>query len=123
MKHLIAIADLTPAELAQYLSVAKKLKAEWRGGGNQPILKNKTLGMVFQKPSLRTRVSFDMGMLHLGGHALYLSPKVIDKMVESDSPKALPTSRASFPAMWTASWRVSLRTRTWSSWPSTPACR
>ena len=77
MKHLIAIADLTPAELAQYLSVAKKLKAEWRGGGNQPILKNKTLGMVFQKPSLRTRVSFDMGMLHLGGHALYLSPNEI----------------------------------------------
>jgi ornithine carbamoyltransferase len=77
MKHFLAIADLTPAELAQYLSVAKKLKAEWRRGGNKPILKNKTLGMVFQKPSLRTRVSFDMGMLHLGGHALYLSPNEI----------------------------------------------
>ena len=77
MKHFLAIADLTPAELAQYLSVARKLKAEWRKGGNKPILKNKTLGMVFQKPSLRTRVSFDMGMLHLGGHALYLSPNEI----------------------------------------------
>lgn len=77
MTHFLAIADLTPAELNQYLSVAKKLKAEWRKGGNRPILKNKTLGMVFQKPSLRTRVSFDMAMLHLGGHALYLSPNEI----------------------------------------------
>ncbi len=77
MKHFLAIADLTPAELVLYLDTAKKLKAEWRKRGNQPILKNKTLGMVFQKPSLRTRVSFDMAMLHLGGHALYLSPNEI----------------------------------------------
>ena len=77
MTHFLAIADLTPTELNRYLAVAKKLKAEWRKGGNKPILKNKTLGMVFQKPSLRTRVSFDMAMLHLGGHALYLSPNEI----------------------------------------------
>ncbi|CAG0944105.1 partial ornithine carbamoyltransferase, partial [Anaerolineae bacterium] len=77
MKHLLAIADLSAAEFNQYLTTAKKLKAEWRKGGNKPILKNKTLGMVFQKPSLRTRVSFDMGMLHLGGQALYLSPNEI----------------------------------------------
>jgi ornithine carbamoyltransferase len=77
MKHFLAIADLTPAELNRYLAVAKQLKAEWREGGNKPVLKNKTLGMIFQKPSLRTRVSFDMAMLHLGGHALYLSPNEI----------------------------------------------
>lgn len=77
MKHLLAISDLSPAELKQYLDTAKKLKAEWRKTGNKPVLKNKTLGMVFQKPSLRTRVSFDMAMLHLGGHALYLSPNEI----------------------------------------------
>ncbi len=77
MKHFLAIADLSAAELKQYLDTAKKLKAEWRKRGNKPVLKNKTLGMVFQKPSLRTRVSFDMGMLHLGGHALYLSPNEI----------------------------------------------
>ena len=77
MKHFLAIADLTPAEFNNLLSVAKQLKAEWRKGGNKPILKNKTLGMVFQKPSLRTRVSFDMAMLHLGGQALYLSPNEI----------------------------------------------
>jgi ornithine carbamoyltransferase len=77
MKHFLAIADLSPAEFNHILSVAKKLKAEWRKGGNKPILKHKTLGMVFQKPSLRTRVSFDMAMLHLGGQALYLSPNEI----------------------------------------------
>ena len=77
MKHFLAIADLSPAEFNQILSVAKKLKAEWRRGGNKPILKHKTLGMVFQKPSLRTRVSFDLAMLHLGGQALYLSPNEI----------------------------------------------
>lgn len=77
MKHLLAIADLSPAEFKELLSTAKKLKAKWRARGNKPILKNKTLGMVFQKPSLRTRVSFDMAMLHLGGHALYLSPNEI----------------------------------------------
>ena len=77
MKHFLAIADLSPAEFNHILSVAKQLKAEWRKSGNRPILKHKTLGMVFQKPSLRTRVSFDMAMLHLGGQALYLSPNEI----------------------------------------------
>ena len=76
-RHFLAISDLSPAEFNQILTTAKKLKAEWRKRGNKPILKNKTLGMVFQKPSLRTRVSFDMAMLHLGGQALYLSPNEI----------------------------------------------
>jgi ornithine carbamoyltransferase len=77
MNHFLAIADLSTVEFNQVLTTAKKLKTAWRKGGNKPILKNKTLGMVFQKPSLRTRVSFDMAMLHLGGQALYLSPNEI----------------------------------------------
>ena len=77
MKHFVSIADLSAAEIWHLLNRAKKLKDEWRAGGNQPILKGKTLGMVFQKPSLRTRVSFEVAMLHLGGHALYLSPNEI----------------------------------------------
>ncbi|MBM4465191.1 MAG: ornithine carbamoyltransferase [Chloroflexi bacterium] len=77
MKHLITIADLSADEVWQILNLARELKEEWRKGGNKPILKGKTLGMIFQKPSLRTRVSFEMGMIHLGGQALYLSPDEI----------------------------------------------
>jgi len=77
VNHFLSLADLTPAELTDLLRLATELKTEWKAGGNRPLLKNKTLGMIFQKPSLRTRVSFDMAMLHLGGHALYLSPMEI----------------------------------------------
>jgi len=74
MRHLLSIADLETRELKEILKLARELKAEWRAGGNRPLLAGKALGMIFQKPSLRTRVSFEMAMLHLGGWALYLSP-------------------------------------------------
>jgi ornithine carbamoyltransferase len=74
MKHFLNLADLTPQELWGLLELAIELKEEWKRGGNRPLLAGKTLGMIFQKPSLRTRVSFEMAMIHLGGQALYLSP-------------------------------------------------
>ena len=74
MDHFLSLADLTPDELRGLLTLAVELKEEWRASGNRPLLKSKTLGMLFQKPSLRTRISFEMGMIHLGGQALYLSP-------------------------------------------------
>jgi len=74
MDHFLNLVDLTPDELRGLLNLAVELKEEWKAGGNRPLLKGKTLGMVFQKPSLRTRISFEMGMIHLGGQALYLSP-------------------------------------------------
>lgn len=77
MKDFLAIADLSPAELQSLLDLAVKLKKEHQAGGNKPVLKGKALAMVFQKPSLRTRVSFEMGMQHLGGHALYIGPSEI----------------------------------------------
>jgi len=86
MKHLLSIADLSADEVWQVLNLAKALKEEWRKGGNEPILKGKTLGMIFQKPSLRTRVSFEMGMIHLGGQALYLSPDEIKLGVRESVP-------------------------------------
>lgn len=76
-KDFLAVSDYSPAELQGMLDLAIRLKTEWQAGGNQPLLKNKVLGMIFQKPSLRTRVSFDMAMRHLGGDALYLSPNEI----------------------------------------------
>ena len=77
MKDFIAIADYPPTELQDMLNLAVQLKKEWKQSGNAPLLKGKVLAMVFQKPSLRTRVSFDMAMRHLGGDALYLSPNEI----------------------------------------------
>ena len=77
MKHFLAISDFSAQEIQAILDLAVRLKKEYFAGGNPPLLKGKVLGMIFQKPSLRTRVSFDMAMRHLGGDALYLSPQEI----------------------------------------------
>jgi ornithine carbamoyltransferase len=77
LKHFLSLADLSPEEIQELLSIAVELKEAWRNGGNEPILKGKSLALVFQKPSLRTRVSFEMAMVHLGGYAFYLSPNEI----------------------------------------------
>jgi ornithine carbamoyltransferase len=77
LKHFISLADLTPEEIESLLALATRLKTEWQQGGNKPLLRGKSLAMLFQKPSLRTRVSFEMAMVHLGGHALYLSPNEV----------------------------------------------
>jgi ornithine carbamoyltransferase len=77
MKDFLAIADYSSQEIQDLLDLAIRLKTEWKSGGNQPLFKGKVLAMIFQKPSLRTRVSFDMAMRHMGGDALYLSPAEI----------------------------------------------
>ena len=77
MKHFLDIADFTSEEIQGLLTLATNLKAEQKMGESRPLLKGKVLAMVFQKPSLRTRVSFDMAMRDLGGDALYLSPNEI----------------------------------------------
>ncbi len=74
MKHFLDIANHSPAELQELLDLAALLKKEHKAGGNPPLLAGKALAMVFQKPSLRTRVSFERAMQQVGGHALYLSP-------------------------------------------------
>jgi ornithine carbamoyltransferase len=77
MKHFLDISDHSSEELQDLLDLAIRLKKEYFSGGNPPLFKGKVLGMIFQKPSLRTRVSFDMAMRHMGGDALYLSPNEI----------------------------------------------
>src|SRR5512140_718980 len=77
MKHFLAITDNSSQEIHDLLDLAVRLKAEWKAGGNPPLFKGKVMAMIFQKPSLRTRVSFDMAMRHMGGDALYLSPAEI----------------------------------------------
>jgi len=77
MKDFLTVADFSSESLQELLDSAVQLKVEWKSGGNKSIFKNKVLAMIFQKPSLRTRVSFDMAMRHFGGDALYLSPAEI----------------------------------------------
>jgi len=77
MKDFLAISDYSSDEIQDLLDVAAKLKKKYFKQGNKPIFKGKVLGMIFQKPSLRTRISFDMAMRHCGGDALYLSPSEI----------------------------------------------
>jgi ornithine carbamoyltransferase len=77
MDHFLDISNQSPQELQDLLDLAVRLKKEYFSGGNLPLFKGKVLGMIFQKPSLRTRVSFDMAMRHMDGDALYLSPNEI----------------------------------------------
>ena len=72
-KDLLTLSELSPNEFLGLIDSSIKLKKEFKKNINKPILKNKTLTMIFQKPSTRTRVSFEIGMLQLGGHAINLS--------------------------------------------------
>ncbi len=73
MKHLLKLMDMTPEEITEILNLADQLKYEKRNGIEHHILRGQTLGMIFQKSSTRTRVSFEVGMYDLGGSALFLS--------------------------------------------------
>jgi ornithine carbamoyltransferase len=73
-QHLLTLHDLTTEEILQILKTGEHLKMQRHIGEAHPLLQGKTLGMIFQKPSLRTRVSFEAGMTQLGGHAIYLGP-------------------------------------------------
>ena len=73
MNHLLKLLDLSKDEIIDILNLADQLKYENKNGIAHPILKGKTLGMIFQKSSTRTRVSFETGMYQLGGQALFLS--------------------------------------------------
>lgn len=71
-KDILTLQELEENELKQVIDIAIKLKKEHKKGIHAPLLKNKTLAMIFQKPSTRTRVSFEAGMFQLGGYALSL---------------------------------------------------
>ncbi|MBR2100848.1 MAG: ornithine carbamoyltransferase [Eubacterium sp.] len=75
MKHLLKLQDLSKTEILDILNLADQLKFEQHNGVQHHLLKGKTLGMIFQKSSTRTRVSFETGMYQLGGQALFLSSR------------------------------------------------
>ncbi len=73
-RDFMDIIDLSTDEIRQLFRLAVDLKKKQKKGKAHPILKGKTLAMIFQKPSTRTRISFETGMVQLGGHAIYISP-------------------------------------------------
>ena len=75
MKHLLKLMDLSEQEITEILNLADQLKYEKKNGIKHHILAGKTLGMIFEKSSTRTRVSFEVGMYDLGGSALFLSSR------------------------------------------------
>jgi len=76
-RDLVDLGSLSADELTRLLELAARLKAELRAGLEHPYLRGRTLAMIFQKPSLRTRITFETGMAQLGGHAIYLAPQDI----------------------------------------------
>jgi len=78
-RDLLSVADLTADEVRRVYATATTLKAEFRAARRhaRPPLPGRTIAMLFQKPSLRTRVSFEAGMVQLGGHAVYLTNDVV----------------------------------------------
>jgi len=77
MKHFLSIIDCTTEQLDELLEISAHLKALYEEGGSDPCLANKTLVMLFEKPSLRTRISFQVAMTDLGGNAIYIKPEDI----------------------------------------------
>jgi ornithine carbamoyltransferase len=76
MRHLVTLFDLSPTEIEHIFPLASDLKEKLREGVREPLLPGRVLGLLFSKPSLRTRVSFEAAMTHMGGAALYLGRDV-----------------------------------------------
>ncbi len=74
VSNLVSLAAIPTEDLWKILEAARELKLEFKAGVRHDMLAGKTLAMIFQKPSLRTRVSFETGTWQLGGHAVYLGP-------------------------------------------------
>jgi len=77
MTHFLSILDLTRGDVEEIFAAAARLKAEQKRGEPHPLLQGRTLAMIFEKPSLRTRVSFEVGMFQLGGHTIHLAPETV----------------------------------------------
>ncbi len=99
MNHLLKLQDLSAEEIVRILDLADQLKYEKKHGIEHPYLKGKAVGLIFQKSSTRTRVSFETGVHQLGGQALFLSSN--DLQIGRGEP--VQDTAACFPAISTAS--------------------
>src|SRR5437763_12611316 len=87
MKHFITLAEIPPDELRHVMDVAHRLKRQLKTTGrNDPLLAGKTLAMIFEKPSLRTRVSFAVAMTQLGGNGLLLRDEEVGLDTREPTP-------------------------------------
>ncbi len=77
MNQLLSILDLTRPDVEEIFALAARLKAQQRRREPHRLLQGRTLAMIFEKPSLRTRVSFEVGMFQLGGHTIHLAPEAV----------------------------------------------
>ena len=99
MKHLLKLLDLTGEEILDILNLADQLKYETKHGIEHPHLRGKCLGMIFEKSSTRTRVSFEVGINQLGGYAVVLGPRAL----RSAGENRFRIRPGCSPGMWTAS--------------------
>jgi ornithine carbamoyltransferase len=76
MRHLLTLADVEANEIERIFSITEDLKTKCAGGLREPLLPGRVMALLFEKPSLRTRVSFEAGMIHLGGSSLFLGDDV-----------------------------------------------
>ncbi len=76
MRHMLTLADLTAAEIDRIFSITEDLKSKHQKGLREPLLPGRVMALLFEKPSLRTRVSFEAGMAHLGGSTMFLGNEV-----------------------------------------------
>jgi ornithine carbamoyltransferase len=76
MRHLLTVTDLTSAEIERIFAITADLKEKHGQGVRESLLPGRVIGMLFEKPSLRTRVSFEAGMTQLGGGSLFLGSDV-----------------------------------------------
>ncbi|HEX4148789.1 MAG TPA: ornithine carbamoyltransferase, partial [Pirellulales bacterium] len=76
MRHLITLADLKSAEIERIFAITEDLKTKYESGLREALLPGRVMALLFEKPSLRTRVSFEAGMTHLGGNSMFLGEEV-----------------------------------------------
>src|SRR5919106_1665020 len=76
MRHLIELKDLAPVEIERIFAITEDLKSKYEQGTREALLPGRVMALLFEKPSLRTRVSFEAGMINLGGSSLFLGNDV-----------------------------------------------
>ena len=113
MKHLLKMSDLTSAEVAHILDVADALKAQQKAGGTDPLLKGKSVALMFSKSSTRTRTSFEVGVYQLGGLGNYMNAATELQAGRGEPLK--DTARVLGRYYDCVVWR-------WKSLPNTPEC-